>query len=344
MAKLRKRGEKIRQFILDNIEFHPRDITPIASREFGVSRQAINKHIKILLNQKSIVAKGVTSNRTYLLHPDTSRKFEYVIDGQIQEDVVWRSDILPLLDNLPDNVETVWNYCFSEIFNNAIDHSNGSLIGVRMQKTAIATEILIVDNGEGIFRKIQRELGLIDERHAVLELSKGKCTTDPENHTGEGIFFSSHMMEKFVILSGNTYFSHDKEDDFDWILESPPQLPLEGTNVLMRTKNDTARTVQKIFNQFADPDSEDYGFVKTVVPVKLVQYGNEMLVSRSQAKRLLARVDRFKVVILDFKGVSAIGQAFADEIFRVFTQKKPATRIVPINMNESVQSMIVRAL
>jgi uncharacterized protein (DUF1330 family) len=341
---LRKRGEKIRQFILHNVEFHPRDITQIASRKFGVSRQAINKHIKLLVNQKSIAVKGATSNRTYLLHPYISRKFEYVIDGQIQEDVVWRNDILPLLDNLADNVETVWNYCFSEIFNNAIDHSNGSLIGVEMKKTAIATEIRIIDNGDGIFRKIQRELGLIDERHAVLELSKGKFTTDPENHTGEGIFFSSRMMEKFIIMSSATYFSHNKEDDLDWILESPPQLPLEGTSVIMKTKNDTARTVQKIFNQFADPDSEDYGFAKTVVPVKLVQYGNEMLVSRSQAKRLLARVDRFKVVILDFEGVAAIGQAFADEIFRVFAQKKSAIRILPINMNEFVQSVVVRAV
>ena len=341
MVNLRKRGEKIRQFILDNVQSHPKVITRLAARKFGVSRQAINKHIKQLVSQKSITVKGATSNRTYFLHPDVKEKFGYAIDNQIQEDVVWRNDILPLLGSLPDNVENIWNYCFSEILNNAIDHSNGFMIAVEIEKTAIATEIRITDDGDGVFKKIQKGFGLIDERQAVLELSKGKVTTDPENHTGEGIFFSSRMMEQFLILSGSTYFSHNKKDDLDWIIENPP---FEGTGVYMKMKNDTARTVQKIFNQFADPESEDYGFTKTIVPVNLVQYGNEMLVSRSQAKRLLARVDQFKIVILDFKGVSAIGQAFADEIFRVFAQRKTTTRIIPINMNDSVQQMVIRAL
>jgi len=341
VVRVLKRGEKIRKFILDNVESHPKDIAQVAARKFSVTRQAISKHIRLLVKQKSIAVKGVTSNRVYLLHPDPSKNFTYVLDKSLQEDVVWRNDILPLLDNLPDNVENIWSYCFSEILNNAIDHSNGSIVAVIVEKTAITTEIRVIDNGEGIFRKIQKELKLLDERHAVLELSKGKVTTDPENHTGEGIFFSSRMMEKFAILSGSTYFSHNKEDDLDWIIENPG---LEGTGVFMKTKNDTARTVQKIFNQFADPGSEDYGFAKTIVPVRLIQYGNEMLVSRSQAKRLLARVDRFKIVILDFKGVSAIGQAFADEIFRVFAQRQTTTKIIPINMTDSVQSMVVRAL
>jgi uncharacterized protein (DUF1330 family) len=76
----------------------------------------------------------------------------------------------------------------------------------------------------------------------------------------------------------------------------------------------------------------------------LVRYGDEVLVSRSQAKRLLARVDRFKIVILDFEGVNSIGQAFADEIFRVFRLKNRDTEIHHINANRDVEDMIVRAL
>jgi glycine amidinotransferase len=33
--------------------------------------------------------------------------------------------------------------------------------------------------------------------------------------------------------------------------------------------------------------------------VRLVKYGDDNLVSRSQARRLLARIDRFKLVMLD---------------------------------------------
>lgn len=71
----------------------------------------------------------------------------------------------------------------------------------------------------------------------------------------------------------------------------------------------TARTTKKVFDKFTS--DEDYGFTKTVVPVKLMRHGDDNLMSRSQAKRLLARFDRFKVVILDFSGVASVGQALA---------------------------------
>ena len=70
--------------------------------------------------------------------------------------------------------------------------------------------------------------------------------------------------------------------------------------------------------------------------------GYENLVSRSQAKRLLARVDRFKEVILDFADVHSIGQAFADEIFRVFSSQHPDVRIRVVNANDNILKMIRR--
>lgn len=68
------------------------------------------------------------------------------------------------------------------------------------------------------------------------------------------------------------------------------------------------------------------------------------IVSRSQAKRVLARVEKFKEVILDFKGVAEVGQAFVDEIFRVFSQSHPEIHLFYVNANESIEWMIRRAL
>ena len=99
------------------------------------------------------------------------------------------------------------------------------------------------DNGEGIFKKIQRELNLIDERHSVFELAKGKLTTDPENHTGEGIFFTSRMFDDFTILSGEVYFSHTFDKPEDWILER--QKFQTGTSVIMSLKNNIPYLQQK---------------------------------------------------------------------------------------------------
>jgi len=240
---------------------------------------------------------------------------------------------------MPQNVLDIWHYGFTEIFNNALDHSVGTLIGVDFQKTAATTQIAVHDNGVGIFKKIQTALGLIDERHAVLELAKGKFTTDPARHTGEGIFFASRMFDDFGILSGGIYFSHKFGEREDWILEDDKFT--SGTNVWMKLNNHTARTTKKIFDKFSS--GEDYGFTKTVVPVRLAQYGDDNLVSRSQAKRLLARVERFETVILDFRGVDAIGQAFADEIFRVFANQHQKVTLLALNTNSAVKRMISRA-
>jgi hypothetical protein len=110
----------------------------------------------------------------------------------------------------------------------------------------------------------------------------------------------------------------------------------------MKLKNNTSRTPKQIFDRFTSDNN--FGFTKTVVPVRMAQYGDEKLVSRSQAKRLLERVDRFKTVLLDFKEVETIGQAFADEVFRVFQSQHRQIELMPINANADVTQMINKAM
>ncbi len=339
MSGSRKRGETIRKFILDSVFRHPRDIVAVTAKEFGISPQAVNKHVKQLLAREALDVTGATRNRRYALRTTLAKTIKYRLSN-LKEDVVWTKDIAPLVSNLPKNVRDIWQYGLTEMLNNAIDHSSGTIVHVSVYKTATGHEMFVIDDGEGIFAKIQRALHLDDERHAVLELSKGKLTTDPEHHSGQGIFFSSKMFDYFVIISGRTTFRHYSATDLDWIDEdTDPEL---GTMVLMRLRNDTTRSAKEVFDAFAS-DDDDYGFTKTVVPVRLAQYGDYALVSRSQAKRLLAGLDRFKTVVLDFDKVDSIGQAFADEVFRVFTNQHPNIALVEKNPNPEVQRMIIRA-
>ncbi len=260
----------------------------------------------------------------------------YSLTDKLAEDVVWRQDVVALLGKIPENVLDIWHYGFTEMFNNAIDHSNGAAFTIQLKKTATSTQLALYDDGIGIFKKIQAELELLDERHAILELAKGKLTTDPDNHTGEGIFFTSRMFDDFEILSGGTYFSHKFDEKEDWILERDKFS--SGTAVWMKLNNHTSRTTKTIFDKFTSDD--DYGFTKTVVPVRLAQYGDDKLVSRSQAKRLLARIDRFRTVLFDFQGIDTIGLAFADEVFRVFASKHPQIELFPINANLAVTRVV----
>jgi len=257
----------------------------------------------------------------------------------LQEDKVWREHIRPHLGDLAENILQICQYGFTEIVNNAIDHSEGAKLTVGLKRTYKVVEMWVVDNGIGIFSKIQKVLNLDDELHAILELSKGKLTTDPKRHTGEGIFFTSRVFDNFSISSNRLHFSHFESDN-DWLLENTKEIH-NGTAVMMKINTKSKRTTKQVFDRFTAEG--DYGFSKTHVPVFLARYGEENLVSRSQAKRLLTRFERFKEIVLNFDNVDSIGQAFADEIFRVYALQNPNIHLYYINANKQVESMIFRA-
>lgn len=336
--RVRARGEDVRRYIVDHVEQHPGDISRIAAERFEITRQAVSKHLKRLVLEGCLAETGNTRSRTYRLAPISTWKRTYDIVPGLEEDVAWAKDVRSALGQLPDNVMNIWHHGFTEMFNNAVDHSEGRTIRVEVIKTAANAEMSVVDDGVGIFRKIQRELGLLDERHAILELSKGKLTTDPRRHTGEGIFFTSRMFDSFEILSGGSFFSHEFGKPEDWLLESKPDH--NGTAVFMRLHNHTSRTTKKVFDAYVSGD--EFDFSKTVVPVNLARYGDDRLISRSQAKRVLARVELFKTVLFDFRDVDGIGQAFADEIFRVFANEHPDIQLHAIHAKSEIKRMIDR--
>ena len=337
MPGTRERGRAIRCFILERVDSNRKGIAHLTATHFNISRQAANKHLHRLVREGLLTVEGTTRNRGYALAVLDQKSIFVPLTSTTAEDHVWREKIAPLLSDLPRRARDIWQYGFTEMLNNAIDHSSGTSVHVTIERTALSVKMDLMDDGEGIFRKIQRELNLFDERHSVLELAKGKLTTDPDHHTGEGIFFTSRIFDEFYIRSGEVFFSHRNPKNEDWILEAPAR---PGTAVFLTLSNATERTTKEVFDEFAS--GEDYGFSKTVVPVGLVRYGDEALISRSQAKRLLTRFERFRTVILDFEGIEQIGQGFADEVFRVFAREHPDIELVPIKANSQVRAMIER--
>ncbi len=333
---------KIRDFIIDNVSGYPKDIVNLTARNFSISKQAVYKHINILIKRGVLEAEDKVKSRKYALKLIIDKYFKFIINQDLAEDKIWRLHISNFLKSFSQNIIDICHHGFTEIFNNAIDHSNGNEVVAFIKITASEIQLKIMDDGIGIFNKIKNELGLEDERHAILELSKGKLTTDSERHSGEGIFFTSRIFDKFSIDSRQYFFSHFEDDD--WLFEFDEQRNItEGTIITMAIKTNSKRTTKEVFDSYAS-ESDDFGFTKTHVPVALAQYGEDNLVSRSQAKRLLARFDKFKEVLLDFKDVKFIGQAFTDEIFRVFYNDNPNILLKWINTNEYVEKMIQRVV
>lgn len=336
--KKQQRIQQIHSFVLRDVQTHSKDITKVTAAEFGISRQAASRHVRDLVKKGLLSARGKTRSRSYELATISEKAVQLAITPELEEDRVWRENFSPLVAALPPNISGICHYGFTEMFNNVIDHSEGTKVRTRMVMTAVTVEIWVIDNGIGIFEKIKRKLGLEDHRHAILELAKGKLTTDPERHTGEGVFFTSRMFDEFNILSGDLAFLHWQPDN-DWLIEDTESEV--GTVVKMLISTNSSRSTKEVFDKYVTAGDE-FGFTKTIVPVSLLRYGTENLVSRSQAKRLLGRFERFKEIWLDFQGVPLIGQAFADEIFRVFQSTHPEIKLRWVDANEEVEKMIRR--
>jgi anti-sigma regulatory factor (Ser/Thr protein kinase) len=334
MSVNKQKRNEIRDFIIWNIRDHPSDIVRFTQEKYELSRPAILRYIHNLVDENSIDVNGSTKNIRYSLKPLHISNNSYKLKASLEEDRVWRNDVLPLFENIKENIEHICHYGFTEIFNNAIEHSEGTEIKTVISKWVDRIIMEIADDGIGIFNKIQRQYNLEDPLHAILELSKGKLTTEPASHSGEGIFFTSRMFDSFRIGSGNLFFGHKIHDMFYETNQN-----IKGTKVIMEISLISKRTTKSVFDKFiSNPD--DYGFDKTIIPVELARYGNENLVSRSQAKRLLTRLDKFKTVAFNFENVKSVGRAFADEIFRVFANSHPNITILSINDNKSIRRLI----
>lgn len=341
----KERGQLIREQIVKEVRNHPADLTRHIANLFQITPQAVSQHIRILENEDKIASTGKGKGKRYALG-DVRRhtKFYYTADG-LEEDRMWRNDFEFLFEGVPSNVVDICHLGFTEIVNNAIDHSQSGEIYVAATTDTKTAHIFVADWGEGIFRRIRRLCNLEDERHALLELRKGKLTTDPENHTGQGIFWVSRAFDHFNIESLGLRFNHDDLYALDLFERVPAR---EGQNeastvVFMGIRRDTDRLMKNVYASFTSGPDE-FEFDRTIVPVRLAEYGAETLISRSSAKRVLANLDKFNYVAVDFQGVEAIGQAFADEIFRVYANNHLDMTLSPVNMNEDVERMVKAAI
>ena len=335
----RYQSNDVTWFIMNELDLYPADVVSKTAERFGISPQAVRRRMRDLIDQGVLISAGSTRDRRYSIRRNFVFQEAIQIHPTLAEHTIFEK-IRPVIGGTPNEVLKICYYGFTEMLNNVIDHSLSEDAEITVSRTPALLEFWITDHGVGIFRKIKDALNLDDERQSLLELSKGKMTTDREKHTGEGIFFTSRAFDSFSITSGQLYFWHCINHD-DWLIENQDDYT-KGTKVQLRISVHSQTKLADVFNKYTTPENQD-SFSKTHIPISLAQYGDGHLVSRSQAKRVLARVEQFDEVLLDFAGVESIGQAFADEIFRIFRHNHPTTSVLGIRTNAEVQSMISRA-
>ena len=329
--------EEIKKFIIDTIDMRENPYKKVLEK-YLVSRQTVSKYIKELL-EENIIEKREKNEYQLKFYVNELKKYS---NKDLEEDIIYNEFISEYEKDKKENIRHILNYTFTEMLNNAIEHSSGNEITIFYAEDYKRIFVYIEDNGIGIFRKIKEDYNLENENQAIFELQKGKLTSDAENHSGEGIFFTSKVVDFFQIKSfDKEFYTGNAQNLYNFQKIENIDNEIKGTSVLFILDKNTERTTFQVFQEYTD---DNYVFDKTTITVHLAkEYMGESFMSRSQARRILLNAEKFRIIFLDFTEVNTVGQAFADEIFRVYKNKNPDIQIIPINANAEVDFMIKRS-
>lgn len=300
----------------------------------GVSRQAAHGQLRREVEAGRLARTGSGRAARYVAAPRPA--FRYPVATSAEDRIVGDLERqVPALEALDAESRTAFVYVASELLNNAIDHSAGRTVEATVEVHAHDIDLTIIDDGVGAFERVRASYRLASHVEAAAELTKGKVTTLPERHSGEGIFFSSRVARRFELhANGHALIVDDALGDIA-VLAEPERKGTLARAVLGRPPR---RTLRQVF----DAHTEDFAFVRTRTVVKLFGLGRDFL-SRSEARRLLSGLERFREIVLDFQGVPGVGQGFADEVFRVWARAHPGSVLEPVAMNEDVRYFVERA-
>jgi len=327
--------------VADQIGMHVNSVRRLANsglipseRTSGGQRLFELEAVKNALEVRAAVNQSNQGKGTWALVSAPAWEHKFKIKG-LEEHIVWEMIKQDLRLDMSTGAADIMPYAFNEMLNNAIDHSGGQFVNVKFWAEKENWAFEITDDGLGVFGKIKDGFNLDTVFESSQELSKGKRTTAPQGHSGEGIFFTSKTVDIFKLSSNEvTWIVDNLRDDQGLGAGSD----LVGTRVFAKIAVNTTRRMRDVFAQF----SIDHAFVRTRPSVKLLDIG-VLFVSRSQAKRILEGLDSFTEVEIDFRGVESVGQGFVDELLRVWPAAHTDKKVIPINMTPAVEFMVKRA-
>jgi anti-sigma regulatory factor (Ser/Thr protein kinase) len=316
---------------------HGNDLAEHLAQRLGVSRRRAQAVLRQLVGVQWLQAEGEGRRRRH--RPGALRQVvkQYALQG-LMEDAPWRQDFAPFFV-LPAAVHRMAQHALTELLNNAIDHSGGTQVTVSMRQTPLQLQLLVSDDGCGLFNRIERSFAIDDPRLAMMELAKGKLSSSPDCHSGHGLFFTSRLADVFDLHANQASFQSRAWDSRGWRPgKAGPVAARAGTSIYLAIAMDTPRTLDAVLREHSQ-DRAGYAFERTRVPLHLLAEG-QALASRADARRVASRLDAFRSVELDFDGIADIGHGFADELFRVFSRRHPGLELLPLHMAPPVAAMV----
>ena len=344
MSFTEKRREEIKKYILRKIAQNDNDVLAKTMDSFGISVTTVKRYLQDALNE-NLIQEREGEGCPYQMVEREKKISVSMQEGHLEEDYLFEEYIAPLLTCCNDRAWVIWQYACAEILNNAIEHSKGTTIGICVRQNALNTTITIKDDGLGVFQTLTEYMAANGwenprKEDALVELYKGKITSDCENHSGEGIFFTSKLVDSFELWSDSLILGCGSQKEpktmHSHLAAYAARIRKERTVVVMTLENETERKAGEVFDMYADIDE---GLIKTRIPVREACVSGEP-VARSQARRICYRLEEFHEVVLDFSDVELMGQGFADVLFRVYACTHPQVGLVTVTMLPQVERLI----
>ena len=115
-----------------------------------------------LIEAGKLIRIGSTKSSFYVIPgniPSIGLFKKRFVNKRLQEHVVYNeiTERLPRIKKLPDNTQGILNYAFSEMLNNAIEHSRSKNIDVVFNLTKESASFVVNDFGIGVFRNIMKK-------------------------------------------------------------------------------------------------------------------------------------------------------------------------------------------
>src|SRR3989338_1322040 len=251
-----KNKAKLLQVIKEKGRVTSGEITDVV----GVSRQYVNMVMTDLIAENQVIKLGGTRNAFYvskdyiLKHSEvvpTVLKKSYK-NQELEEHKILLEieEKFPRIAELPENIKSIFTFAFSEMFNNAIEHSQSRSISIEVAVREKYLSFIVNDSGVGVFRNIMKKKNLKSEIEAVQDLLKGKTTTMPKSHSGEGIFFTSKAGDAFILDSFG--YQLDINSIKPDISIHRTSFKKRGTRVIFRINIGSDRHLNDVFKKYTN--------------------------------------------------------------------------------------------
>jgi DNA-binding transcriptional ArsR family regulator len=245
----RPQTESIREFILDRVADGPKSVARQVAQAYGISRQAANRHLDALVEAGVLEQDGATRSKEYRLRRVAILSREVRVTPVLNADRLWSDHIAPVLAGDRAATRDLCRGAFGELVGNIIAHAGASWINMSFEMTARSIEVVVEDDGHGIFNRLAERIGGSSARGAA-ELMVRHANQRSMSFPASRLSLLARNFESFVITSSGETVAYFAATD-SWSV-TPGESPAHGTRVSMRLcRAEKAAGVARLADSFA---------------------------------------------------------------------------------------------